>query len=220
MLNFLVRAPIDCAASDLIETRSRALESHVWEQNPPPGGTANYRNKMRSFYLNLKAANNPGLREDVVSGEISIVQLYEMDPKVSISILSSIRDGIDSLMGCLGMGSIVTVSRTWRRKSGKPRTASSSPRTCSRRRPPRRSRPRRTRSSAESASSGAACTTRFVRPFLDCVAPLLMCSRAPAMQMQTRSADEPMTVSAPAFVLNSTCDVRMLNRHLRPCRHS
>jgi hypothetical protein len=31
---------------------------------------------MRSFYLNLKAANNPGLREDVVSGEISIVQLY------------------------------------------------------------------------------------------------------------------------------------------------
>lgn len=72
-----------CAASDLIETRSRALESHVWEQNPPPGGTANYRNKMRSFYLNLKAANNPGLREDVVSGEISIVQLYEMDPKVS-----------------------------------------------------------------------------------------------------------------------------------------
>lgn len=74
----------DCAASDLIETRSRALESHVWEQNPPPGGTANYRNKMRSFYLNLKAANNPGLREDVVSGEISIVQLYEMDPKVSL----------------------------------------------------------------------------------------------------------------------------------------
>ncbi|GAA5991381.1 hypothetical protein JCM10908_003285 [Rhodotorula pacifica] len=69
------------APSDLIETRSRALEAHVWEQNPPPGGTAAYRNKMRSFYLNLKAVNNPGLREDVVSGEISIVQLYEMDPK-------------------------------------------------------------------------------------------------------------------------------------------
>ncbi|GAA5866329.1 hypothetical protein JCM3774_006617 [Rhodotorula dairenensis] len=69
------------APSDLIETRSRALEAHVWEQNPPPAGTAAYRNKMRSFYLNLKAANNPGLREDVVSGEISIVQLYEMDPK-------------------------------------------------------------------------------------------------------------------------------------------
>ncbi|BGP52742.1 hypothetical protein JCM8202_004375 [Rhodotorula sphaerocarpa] len=65
------------APSDLILTRSRALEKHVWEQNAAPA----YRNKMRSFYLNLKAANNPGLREDVVSGEISIVQLYEMDPK-------------------------------------------------------------------------------------------------------------------------------------------
>ncbi|POY70322.1 hypothetical protein BMF94_6602 [Rhodotorula taiwanensis] len=69
------------APSDLILTRSRALEAHVWKQNPPPSGTAAYRNKMRSFYLNLKAANNPGLREDVVSGEISITQLYEMDPK-------------------------------------------------------------------------------------------------------------------------------------------
>ncbi|KAL7341082.1 transcription factor S-II, central domain-containing protein [Rhodotorula toruloides] len=44
-------------------------------------GSATYRNKMRSFYLNLKAANNPGLREGIVSGEISIVQLYNMDPK-------------------------------------------------------------------------------------------------------------------------------------------
>lgn len=69
-------------ASDLIFQRARALEKHVWTQNPPPGGTATYRNKMRSFYLNLKAANNPSLREDVVSGEISVVALYEMDPKV------------------------------------------------------------------------------------------------------------------------------------------
>ncbi|BGP44300.1 transcription elongation factor TFIIS [Rhodotorula kratochvilovae] len=69
------------APSDLIFQRARALEKHVWTQNPPPGGTAAYRNKMRSFYLNLKAANNPSLREDVVSGEISVVALYEMDPK-------------------------------------------------------------------------------------------------------------------------------------------
>ncbi|TNY23784.1 transcription elongation factor [Rhodotorula diobovata] len=69
------------APSDLIFQRARALEKHVWTQNPPPGGTATYRNKMRSFYLNLKAANNPSLREDVVSGEISVVALYEMDPK-------------------------------------------------------------------------------------------------------------------------------------------
>ncbi|GAA5824611.1 hypothetical protein JCM3770_006694 [Rhodotorula araucariae] len=69
------------APSDLILSRARALEKHVWTQNPPPGGTATYRNKMRSFYLNLKAVNNPSLREDVVSGEISVVALYEMDPK-------------------------------------------------------------------------------------------------------------------------------------------
>ncbi|GAA5846879.1 hypothetical protein JCM9279_004479 [Rhodotorula babjevae] len=69
------------APSELIFQRARALEKHVWTQNPPPGGTATYRNRMRSFYLNLKAANNPSLREDVVSGEISIVALYDMDPK-------------------------------------------------------------------------------------------------------------------------------------------
>ncbi|GAA5996999.1 hypothetical protein JCM5350_001474 [Sporobolomyces pararoseus] len=69
------------APVDLILSRSRALEEHVHEQNPPPEGTASYRNKMRSFYLNLKAVGNPALREGVVSGEISIKELYEMDPK-------------------------------------------------------------------------------------------------------------------------------------------
>ncbi len=36
---------------------------------------------MRSLFLNLKAANNPSLREDVVSGEISVKKLYEMSPQ-------------------------------------------------------------------------------------------------------------------------------------------
>ncbi|GAA5878915.1 hypothetical protein JCM1840_000838 [Sporobolomyces johnsonii] len=67
--------------SDLILQRARALERYVWEQNPPPAGTKTYRDKMRSFNFNLKAANNPTLREDVVSGEISIAQLYNMSPK-------------------------------------------------------------------------------------------------------------------------------------------
>lgn len=65
---------------DLILSRARGLEQHVHEQTE---GTSNYRNKMRSFYLNLKAAGNPALREGVVSGEISIKELYLMDPKVS-----------------------------------------------------------------------------------------------------------------------------------------
>lgn len=37
---------------------------------------------MRSLYLNLKAVNNPSLREDVVSGEISVARLYGMSPAV------------------------------------------------------------------------------------------------------------------------------------------
>ncbi|GAA6007965.1 hypothetical protein JCM10207_006982 [Rhodosporidiobolus poonsookiae] len=69
------------APSELILDRARSLEKYVWEQTQEEGGATAYRNKMRSFYLNLKAANNPGLREDVVSGEISVVKLYTMDPK-------------------------------------------------------------------------------------------------------------------------------------------
>ncbi|KAK4050442.1 transcription elongation factor TFIIS [Microbotryomycetes sp. JL201] len=66
------------APIDLIQTRARALEKHVHSVNPPPEGTNAYRQKMRSLYLNLKAANNPSLREDVVSGEISVKRLSEM----------------------------------------------------------------------------------------------------------------------------------------------
>lgn len=53
----------------------------MYDENPPPSGTKFYRDKMRSLFLNLKAANNPSLREDVVSGEISVKQLYEMSPQ-------------------------------------------------------------------------------------------------------------------------------------------
>lgn len=68
------------APTDLILKRARGLEAHVWKQLPPPGGTNAYRTKMRSLFLNLKAANNPALREDVVSGEISVARLYGMTP--------------------------------------------------------------------------------------------------------------------------------------------
>lgn len=73
-------------ATDLILKRARGLEAHVWKQLPPPGGTNAYRTKMRSLFLNLKAANNPALREDVVSGEISVARLYGMTPGVRASI--------------------------------------------------------------------------------------------------------------------------------------
>lgn len=69
-------------ATDLILSRARALEKHVHEQNLPPEGMSVYRTKMRSLFLNLKAQNNPSLREDVVSGEISVQRLYSMSPAV------------------------------------------------------------------------------------------------------------------------------------------
>jgi len=87
-------------AVELILTRARALEKHVYEKNLPPEGTPNYRNKMRSFYLNLKAAGNPALREDVVSGEVSVKELYDMDPKVSSCPFSLVSDLILGNSAC------------------------------------------------------------------------------------------------------------------------
>lgn len=69
-------------ATKQILDKARALESHVHNQNLPPDGTSVYRTKMRSLFLNLKAQNNPTLREDVVSGEISVARLYGMTPAV------------------------------------------------------------------------------------------------------------------------------------------
>ncbi|SCZ91453.1 BZ3500_MvSof-1268-A1-R1_Chr1-2g01419 [Microbotryum saponariae] len=70
------------APTDLICKRAQALEQHVHINEPSAG----YRAKIRSLYLNLKAANNPSLREDVVSGEISVTRLYGMSPAVSIEV--------------------------------------------------------------------------------------------------------------------------------------
>ncbi|KAI5481728.1 threonyl/alanyl tRNA synthetase, class II-like putative editing domain containing protein [Pseudohyphozyma bogoriensis] len=69
------------APTDLIFKRARDLEEYVYKQHPPPSGTNVYRQKMRSLFLNLKAANNPALREDVVSGDISVSKLYAMKPE-------------------------------------------------------------------------------------------------------------------------------------------
>lgn len=77
-------------ATDLILTRARALESYVYDKNPPPEGTNAYRQKMRSLFLNLKAANNPSLREDVVSGEITVSRLANMTPAVSRAAMQHI----------------------------------------------------------------------------------------------------------------------------------
>jgi transcription elongation factor S-II len=68
-------------ASDLIMSRATAVEEAVLnncngEQN------ADYRQKMRSLYLNLKGKENPSLREGVVSGDISPKKLAVMTSAV------------------------------------------------------------------------------------------------------------------------------------------
>jgi transcription elongation factor S-II len=62
-------------------SRSNAVEEAVLnncngEQN------ADYRQKMRSLYLNLKGKENPALREGVVSGAISPKKLAVMSSAV------------------------------------------------------------------------------------------------------------------------------------------
>jgi len=64
------------AANDLILSRAQAIESEVAKDI----GTANaqYKNKMRSLFLNLKDRGNPGLRQRVLSGELSAVSVATM----------------------------------------------------------------------------------------------------------------------------------------------
>lgn len=56
--------------------RSQQLERHVHKTIE----SSAYRAKMRSLFLNLKAANNPALRESFVSGELAVERLATMSP--------------------------------------------------------------------------------------------------------------------------------------------
>ncbi|KAJ4490616.1 transcription factor S-II, central domain-containing protein [Lentinula aciculospora] len=64
------------APTELILQRAKAVEVAVLRDI---GSTsAAYKSKVRSLFVNLKDKNNPGLREDVVSGEISAEKLAKM----------------------------------------------------------------------------------------------------------------------------------------------
>ena len=41
-----------------------------------------YKGKIRSLFLNLKDKNNPGLRENVTSGELKVEKLCKMSSQV------------------------------------------------------------------------------------------------------------------------------------------
>jgi transcription elongation factor S-II len=63
-------------------SRSTSVEEAVF--NNCGSSNADYRQKMRSLYLNLKGKENPSLREGVVSGSISAAKLAVMTSAVSI----------------------------------------------------------------------------------------------------------------------------------------
>ena len=68
-------------ANDLILKRSTAIEHTVFADF---GHATNkqYKDKMRSLYLNLKDKNNPGLRESVVSGSLAVSKFCRMSSQV------------------------------------------------------------------------------------------------------------------------------------------
>ncbi|EFP89585.1 RNA polymerase II elongation factor [Puccinia graminis f. sp. tritici] len=65
------------APADLIYERAKAIETEVNKTHDSNG----YKIKMRSLIFNLRDKNNPGLRESVVSGEISAGRLCVMGPQ-------------------------------------------------------------------------------------------------------------------------------------------
>ncbi|KAI0668258.1 transcription elongation factor [Trametes maxima] len=64
------------APAELVLSRAKEIEKTVLNDN---GGTnAAYKAKIRSLFVNLKDKNNPGLRENVVSGDLSISKFCRM----------------------------------------------------------------------------------------------------------------------------------------------
>ena len=58
------------APAEQVLKKAKAIEAAVFKNNGSDPGSQ-YKGKIRSLYVNLKDKNNPSLREDIVSGEIS-----------------------------------------------------------------------------------------------------------------------------------------------------
>ncbi|CAG7854774.1 Transcription elongation factor S-II AltName: Full=TFIIS [Serendipita indica DSM 11827] len=66
------------APSELILKRAIAVEEAAFTICGKGESNSDYRNKMRSLFLNLKGKENPSLRQGVVSGDISAEKLVTM----------------------------------------------------------------------------------------------------------------------------------------------
>jgi len=64
------------APIELIHKRADGIENAVY--NNLGGTTAEYKAKIRSLFVNLKDKNNPVLRENIVSGELSVEKFSKM----------------------------------------------------------------------------------------------------------------------------------------------
>jgi hypothetical protein len=71
---------VSLPASDLILKRARGIEGEVLSQTRTTG--TEYKAKIRSFFVNLKDKNNPGLRAAVVSGELAVEKFAKMTSAV------------------------------------------------------------------------------------------------------------------------------------------
>jgi len=77
-------------APDQILKRAKGIESSVLSLFDTTNQA--YKSKIRSLFVNLKDKNNPGLRENVVSGDISVDRLSKMSSEVSnfLSLLCAV----------------------------------------------------------------------------------------------------------------------------------
>lgn len=84
----LLSDPRHPIANDLIAQRAVAIEKAVAEELGVNSG--GYKAKIRSLFVNLKDKNNPGLRESVVSGDLSAAKFAKMTSEVCTWYLAMI----------------------------------------------------------------------------------------------------------------------------------
>ena len=67
---------------ELVLSRARSVEQCVYNDNSG-NTTTQYKQKIRTLFVNLKDKNNPGLRETVVSGDLVVEKFTRMSSQVS-----------------------------------------------------------------------------------------------------------------------------------------
>jgi len=67
---------------ELVLSRARSVEKCVYIDNGEYTSTQ-YKQKIRTLFVNLKDKNNPGLRETVVSGDLAVEKFTSMSSQVS-----------------------------------------------------------------------------------------------------------------------------------------